>query len=336
MTSHQASGIPPTMGLISLRVRWGFGLSLLGFWAFLQVARADDSELKDLMSEVRPALQSMIKTTSRPVVLYHWTNRSSVGVPLKGVVDSQDPLYFNYVKGATQGFFRFQKKSRDMLGNGLYLAVDPVATRRYGAQGATWVLLALEVKKGARFLDLAGRMNSIPADLANRLAAYGCGVTSWQDVFARADGSSSGTTWGKTVDGKKCQAVKAALANDPALGIFAARYSYSATSYKDCGPRGYAFNAWNSNGFDSKSSFGLSAGLAPVNSKAATAQRLLRALFEAPVAWGDRAAATAQNIPLNQWPYSELSGKASAQEVEEFKRERLLGCSSVYSEDRAN
>lgn len=336
MTSPEASGIPPTMGLISLRVRWGFGLSLLGFWAFLQVARAEDADLKNLMAEIRPALQPMIKTLSRPVVLYHWTNRSSVGVPLKGAVDSQDPLYSKYVTGTTQGFFRFQKKSRDMLGNGLYLAVDPVATRRYGAQGATWVLLALEVKKGARFLDLASRMNSIPADLANRLAAYGCGVTSWQDVFARADGSSSGSTWGKTIDGKKCQAVKAALATDPALGIFAARYSYSATSYKDCGPRSYAFNAWDSSGFDSNSSFGFSAGLAPANSKASVGQRLLRALFEAPVAWGDRAAATAQNIPLNQWPYPELSGKASAQEVEAFKRERLLGCSTVYSEDRAN
>ncbi len=191
--------------------------------------------LADLVEQAR----TRVKTFSRPVMTYHWTHRSDVQIPLQGAVADSDPRFSQYLDRRYKTYSRPDPHNQSMLGAGLYLSSDPVATRSYG--GRNWVLFGLEFKAGAKYLDLIGD-NGLPANLVTSLSVFGCSASSLSEIW---DLDST----------PACEAIRIALGTSPNLKISALRYGYLSTSFVECRPRstpgyGEAFVAWNGDGFN--------------------------------------------------------------------------------------
>jgi hypothetical protein len=71
-----------------------------------------------------------------------------------------------------------------MLGNGLYVSTDPVATREYG--GDSWALVRYTLPKGFRFLDIRASDRQVPLSTRSldRLRAKGCQAPSFNRLLA--------------------------------------------------------------------------------------------------------------------------------------------------------
>jgi hypothetical protein len=304
-------------------------LSLIGASAQAQTDAIDPAQLAAVMTELRAAILPAVKTVSRPVYLFHWTNRSSAKLPLSGDIAANDPKFLQYAAGSASAYFRYVATSRDMLGNGLYLAIDPAVTRNYGAKGKTWTLLALSVKPGTRVIDISNSFVSPDAasainfssDLRNRLLSFGCPASGLQGLLNMASQSTS--RYSNGASGKKCQALRVAIARDPLIKAKGVAYGYIATSFSGCGQqRGSAYNFWDTSGFDPALSRGLtqSTGSAVSNDPDRALKGMIAASMEYSGSW-DGFLSLGFSIP-----FPEFRGKVPAASFDAWTQKYLIGC----------
>jgi hypothetical protein len=303
-------------------------LSLIGSSAQAQTDAIDPAQLAAVMTELRAAILPAVKTVSRPVYLFHWTNRSSAKLPLTGDIPANDPRFLQYAAGSASAYFRYVATSRDMLGNGLYLSIDPAATRHYGAKGKTWTLLALAVKPGTRVIDVAGS-NQDPnissavyfsSDLRSRLLSFGCPAPGLVGLLSMA--KSSTENYGSGASGKKCQALRVAIARDPILQAKGVAYGYPASGFSGCGSCGSAYNFWDTSGFDPALSRGLTqpSGIVASNDPDRTLKGMIAASMEYSGSW-DGFLSLGLSIP-----FPEFKGKIPVSSFEAWTKKFLIGC----------
>lgn len=284
-----------------------------------------------LLADLVQQAQVRVKTLSRPVMTYHWTHRSDVQVPLRGAVADSDPRFPQYLDRRFKTYFRPDPRNPSMLGTGLYLSSDPVATRSYG--GRNWVLYGLEFKVGARYLDTMGD-NGLPANVVASLSAFGCFASSFSEIWS-LDSTPA------------CEAIRIALGTSPTLKISALRYGYRSTAFAECLPRtsggyGEAFVAWNGGGFDMAHSKALIEET-PLNGPAKSFMRQVqamadegiqsyRALYAAnPIA--AIALAGTRNYEVSLTLYPTIHGQVPMSELQGWMRQSIISCGD-YAEDR--
>lgn len=104
--------------------------------------------------DVRPLykfFQTYVKTLDRPVYVYSWSEKSSnESQPSL----SSDPTSLAHVRRAAQGYWKNCAVSSpsNNYGLGLYAAVDPLITRRFGGHDS-WSLIRFKLPTGFRVFD---------------------------------------------------------------------------------------------------------------------------------------------------------------------------------------
>ncbi len=118
-----------------------------------------------LLNELAKFYQPYVRTTKRPVHLYHYTSKSQFPNPTTAITAKDQRIYFytNYLK---ESFW--SGNGYGMMGPGLYVATDPFATMmgygKHSAQDTDWVLLQLVLPQNSRVLSisqLSREMNSM-------------------------------------------------------------------------------------------------------------------------------------------------------------------------------
>lgn len=296
------------------------------FWTLLTVLAPLSAQAQTIPSQLNKLLTNelkpRVKTFSRPVTVYHWTYRSDVKIPLQGEIGSTDERFNQYLDRQVKQYFKPHPRNRDIWGAGLYLAIDPVATQRYG--GRNWVLYALEFKKGTRFLDL--RSSSYYSGiffskrLREQLRNFGCPADSAQQLFSQDEIA-------------ECQVLRVAIARSPELKVVAAYYPYTAETFIGCLREGIgmgaAFVAWDRGAFSINSS----ALIRELPSSDPAAIRKTKALVQKIF----ELSATAQSLSGAQltkfMPYPSLEGAVTDAQAKQFMRKSLMSC-GTYPEDR--
>jgi hypothetical protein len=102
---------------------------------------------------LRDAVAQRVKTFGREVVLYNYLGNSS-----RDYVDPKSGMMKNYATRLTNQYLNpsTEHPSSFKLGSGLYLAADPINSKRYTNGYGGWNLMALHFKPATRFLDLRG------------------------------------------------------------------------------------------------------------------------------------------------------------------------------------
>lgn len=132
-----------------MNYRFLIGVFLL--FAVFEQTSAEVGNQAQHVSVVAKYFRPWIRQLSRPVDVYHWN-----GTGLGG----EDPLLLQWVQGAATTFWNTYRsqvnQGSSMYGNGLYAAVDPVAT--FGFSGGVpqgMSLVRMRLPENARILDLS-------------------------------------------------------------------------------------------------------------------------------------------------------------------------------------
>lgn len=122
-----------------------------------------------------------VRDVHRPFALYHWRKDASL---VQSIEAQNNPAKFGrkIVEQEAGSFIPglySKNRSGNAYGGGLYAALDPVATEKYGGKDPDqWALLTLQIPVGFRLLDLRIRdlnLNYPDASLAEPiLRKYGC------------------------------------------------------------------------------------------------------------------------------------------------------------------
>jgi hypothetical protein len=140
-------------------------------------ATAPDSDAAAVMMAAE--LSHAVNVLTREVSTYHWQPRRIVGVAETGLVDPADPRALGYFSGTAGSFWGNYTNNR-MMGNGIYVATDPIISQGYGGDADTWALLVANLPAGTRILDVRERL-IFSNELRARLQTSGCGP--WNDLL---------------------------------------------------------------------------------------------------------------------------------------------------------
>ncbi len=199
-----------------MNTRWLF--ILMGAWIAIQTARADDFEdaAKALADYARPK----VRTLSRDAHVFHWTWAFDHSSPPLQPMDHRLGEYATYLK---ESFWDPATNSDDLVGPGLYVAIDPLASNAFGN-----TLLQLVMPAGMPFL--ATDIDYFPPDLQISINRIGCLASSIRDVFGAAENGEQ----------KPCRTLRHKLVRD--LGVWAIRYYWQSELSRLCnGSAQYAF-----------------------------------------------------------------------------------------------
>ena len=262
-----------------------------------------------LLQRIETELLPYVRTMSRTVTLWHWTHRSDPGIPLRGVVPSNDPHFAAYLARRATSYFRMSPNNRSNAGTGLYLAIDPTSTMIYGGvRGGA--LIQMDLPAGTRTLEIGNGL-AFSTELANQLWAYGCTATTPMMLFS-SDSEP------------RCQSIRVAIARSSRLATVGIRYAYRADTYTFCTNRPtVAFNLWDPRALRNVVGFTLELD---VRDPATYLRALIRAFFE------DRADDADFADHLIPPPDSLMPSRG---QVENFARARMVGCGN-FPEDAVN
>lgn len=244
------------------------------------------------------ALRAYVRTVEAPTTLYSWCENCLGG-------NSQDEIK-SYVALRTSLFFDLNKRDAGMLGNGLYLALDPVASRSYG--GENWNLLQLELKRGVNYvIDPVGHESEDGRkDYRTKLAGLGCVIQRPEDKNI-----ASIQTFLEMGDAG-CRKLKFRVLKD--LNIKAIFYHWDGTATRDCSARPlYAVVAIDKDIFNYAASSALIANLKPSLPGQA---KIVNNFFE----------------EMNHAALVESWSKLSDADFAKVQRIRFFGCRSISSE----
>lgn len=131
-------------------------------------------------SPLSDALQRHVRTLSRPIHTYHYSNRARLALPPDGGIATDHPAVAPYVTNRVGRFWNLDVpiSNFEVIG-GLHVALDPVISRVIGGVGDSWVLLEFVLPRGFRFLDVrsAGGETAtarLPSHVKHLLAQDGC------------------------------------------------------------------------------------------------------------------------------------------------------------------
>lgn len=130
--------------------------------------------------------QAITKTLTRDVIVYNYTDRKYLaarGLSKSGAIDSHDPetkeMVLQNLKGRLSLFWdlttKISGRAQDggaMAPNGLYVATEPVISRRWG--GSAPLLTQMILAKGTRYIDGQYRKPAMGASLIKALNERGC------------------------------------------------------------------------------------------------------------------------------------------------------------------
>lgn len=171
-------------------------------------------------------LQPAVAEFMRPVYVYHYAPRANVGLPARGFVPPDDPRVGTYLRRKALLYWDERLPIRpDGMMPGLYVAVDPIASRAFGGVGGDWALVRIVLRDGFRYVDVRG---SLPAGspaaiaFARAVQQVGCTATQPSQLFLSPASDS-------------CRQL--ALETVAYLDVDAVLYSYRAAPLRGCRER---------------------------------------------------------------------------------------------------
>lgn len=110
------------------------------------------------ISPIVELFRAQMQIANKPFNLYHWGKNEKL-VSSSEVQNGSASAGLEFLRKTASGFYAgLSEPGRDagnVLGAGLYMAVDPLFTESYGGNDPrTWNLLELRIPKGFRILDL--------------------------------------------------------------------------------------------------------------------------------------------------------------------------------------
>jgi hypothetical protein len=127
----------------------------------LSSAIAISSSQSPTAVSIASELEPLVHTLDRPVLTYNYESRESYGLNLPGTgqVDRATLLHavHNHVFGAID--WLWQNPHQRGNPSGLYVAIDPVASKDIG--GDHWALTQIELPRGFRYLDLRSEISGM-------------------------------------------------------------------------------------------------------------------------------------------------------------------------------
>ena len=190
-----------------------------------------DEELKPLVSY----LKKFVKELTKPVHIYHYFDAQGADPVWRSKMSAGDQLGYRSVYWNADGYWRDQGTDggSNMMGRGMYFALDPVATRSYGG-GKDYVLIRVQLPKGVKMFDVTwgqGGDTSVPAEIVKIYETLGC---TW-GVFGM--GSTTKTVSNlmepKPMAHRICVDTMRKII-DRDLGVDVLAYGYNSSVFKEC------------------------------------------------------------------------------------------------------
>jgi hypothetical protein len=231
--------------------------------------------------------------------LYHWAPRAQVQA--KTPTKLHDPAGYRYFRAKVDRF-NVNRDMGSMMGNGLYSALDPVATTSYG--GGDPLLVTVHMKPGTRFMDV--RNFQLRDQTSAALKLLGCSYDSGFETAMERDACG--------------KYFKLAML---ALEVGAIEYGYN--SSLDCESRQTAFVVLRSASFDA-ADVGL---LMPATSDLSDTETRDAALAVYRLAGAGTMSGTGFTSPWKSTFGDETSYRVGQPDYEKLRAERLMTCPSV-------
>ena len=192
--------------------------------------------------DVSPLVKYLKENThvlTKPVQLYSYFQS---GGDWQRAFSSDDPTGYRTAVNGSKSYWANQGDDGggNMYGRGLYVAVDPVATRSYG--GIEWVLLRMEAPAGFRYLNVTSPTQNGAPEIEQIIVDLGCKLDISTGINGRpsngnAFGNLAGLMGNKPGSAPECiAALKKIL--DGELRIDAFSYSYAGSSFAACEANG--------------------------------------------------------------------------------------------------
>ena len=149
------------------------GIAIFSNAGFCSEVVAPTSALSPLAQYLAPHVQ----TLTRDVWIYHWGPRAhyvSGGISVSGPVSVETDMSV-YLKIMIELFENLDSATGDAIGNGLYAAVDPLSSRRFGGASGDFGLLQITIPNGSRILNIPKEYGpSYPLHLMDDLKKKNC------------------------------------------------------------------------------------------------------------------------------------------------------------------
>lgn len=179
-------------------------LPLVALCAAATGAQADDHSQD--YAALKSVAQKLVKTLSRDIVMYSYRPAKSGAQ----YADPQSSEVRTWVQSGIAGFQNVDSKpGSDQFGSALYLASDPIRSKEYGSTDNRWQMLQLTIRKGAKLLDLRGKIPGGPMPTpSGEVNIDGCWTSRVYDLFY-------------ATKNKPCKIVMRRLLADLGVGVFA-------------------------------------------------------------------------------------------------------------------
>ena len=192
--------------------------------------------------DVAPLVRYLKENThvlTKPVHLYSYFQ---AGGDWKRSFSADDPVGYRTAVNGSKSYWANQGDDGggNMYGRGLYVAVDPVATRSYG--GIDWVLLRMEAPVGFRYLNVTNPTENGAPEIERIIVDLGCHLEISTGINGRPSNGDrfknlAGLMGNKPGSAPECiVALKRIL--DEELKIDAFSYSYAGSSFAACQANG--------------------------------------------------------------------------------------------------
>lgn len=270
------------------------------------------SESLASVAAISDELAIYVETLGRPVYAYHY----SVGAPR----ESSAAIWKN-LNQASSAYLNLDAGEPYGILPGLYLALDPLASREFGGTSTNWLLYRLELPKGLRYLNISGIEDEpLSEDIKKVLAKDGCVLSGEYLKYPRS--FSYGTLLKQNL-GPVCRRIGQEVYRS--LGVQALAYSYVVMSSSDCSDsNSLAFILFDTTGVTPEAVREFS-GLIPVQSQYKGEQLFTEELFLEDQGSGH--GYFAENLPHGGrlWPDLD-SATIDRQAYKSWKRGHLMNC----------
>jgi hypothetical protein len=200
----------------------GGGASGSSRWSSRGLA-PDDPKLAAAVTAVIEATGPRKKSLPRSIDVYHYVQRSKLGLPRTGTLDFTLPMIADHVRNWGAYFLDPAQANGGFDARGLYTATDPITTLAYGR--SEFLLFRVRLAEATSYLDITDREEDVPASVATAVIAAGCqpDIMTWRRVLMNGE-----------VDA--CRAI--ALDVLARLSVEALAYHYQAVDFDGCTGRG--------------------------------------------------------------------------------------------------
>ena len=201
-------------------------LALACSTSFAQGKRLTPEELAPLVAFIK----KHVVVLEKPTHVYNYFDAKDADPIWRSALSADDPIGYRSVLWNAEGYWRGQGSDggSNTMGSGLYAALDPISSRSYGGE-MDYVLLRMELPKGARIVNLLDSTSKIPEEVVKIYETLGC---TWRSG-AIPGGSVRRLFEAKPGASRICIETLREIV-DGQLKIDALSYRYSAAIFRDC------------------------------------------------------------------------------------------------------